>query len=89
MGNDLPGHELVVQGISDLSAGTVSTASLLVSIGATRLRNAGVLVPAAFPNANHLLYDLLAKEFGDDAHSQYNALIRRLVSYEHALECAK
>ena len=35
----------------------------------------------------HRLYDLLAATHGDGAHSQYNALIRRLVSFERAAEC--
>ena len=89
MGAPLPGEELVVQGVSDLSQGKVSSASLLVSIGATRLRRAGLKVPAPLPDADHRLYELLAREFGDDAHSRYNGLLRRLVSYEQALECAK
>jgi hypothetical protein len=44
-------------------------------------------VPRAFPDAEHRLYLRLAQEFGDDAHSRYNGLIRRLVSFEAALEC--
>jgi len=31
---------------------------------------------------------LLARENPDSAHSRYNALIRTLVSFERALECA-
>jgi hypothetical protein len=82
-----PGEELVRPGIEDLSAGKVSIASLLVSIGAGRLRSAGLPVPAAIANADHLLYQLLAEEFGNDAHARYNGLLRRLISYEQALEC--
>jgi hypothetical protein len=36
----------------------------------------------------HRLYDFLARDEPDAAHSRYNALIRRLVSFERALECA-
>ena len=36
----------------------------------------------------HRLYDILARDEPDSAHSRYNALIRRLVSFERALECA-
>jgi len=89
MEDALPGEELVAQGISDLSLGRVSSASLLVSIGVTRLRSAGLSIPPPLPDADHRLYELLANEFGDDAHSRYNGLLRRLVSYERALECAK
>ena len=34
------------------------------------------------------LYLLLAEDDSDSAHGRYNALIRRLVSFERALECA-
>jgi hypothetical protein len=37
----------------------------------------------------HALYEALQREDSDSAHSRYNALIRRLVSFERALECAK
>jgi hypothetical protein len=63
--------------------------SLLVEVGAPRLRALGISVPAA-ANAEppeHRLYDLLAREDADGAHSRYNALIRRLVSFERAAEC--
>lgn len=59
---------------------------MLVSIGAPRLRRAGLPVPPELPDADHRLYLLLAERFDNDAHSQYNALIRTLVSYECAIE---
>lgn len=83
-----PGEELIDQGIADLADGLETIPSLLVSIGAQRLRRAGVAIPAAnFENPEHRLYKLLASENSDAAHSRYNSLIRRLVSYEHAVEC--
>jgi hypothetical protein len=85
----LPGEELVRKGLEDLSAGKVSAEALLVSIGAQRIRSCGIQVPPAIPDADHRLYRLLAEEFGDDAHSRYNGLLRRLISYEQALECAR
>jgi hypothetical protein len=87
--DSLPGENLVRQGLDHLLRGELSTASLLVSIGAERLRRAGLDVPPAIPDADHRLYRLLAESYGDDAHSQYNGLLRRLVSFEQALECAK
>ena len=84
----LPGAELVREGVADLLAGRRTAPALLVSIAATRLRRCGLDVPSAIPDADHLLYALLARDHGDDAHSQYNALVRRLVSFEQALECA-
>ncbi len=85
----LPGEDLIKQGMADLASGKISSPALLVSIGATRLRSSGLPVPEALPDADHRLYELLAAEFGDDAHSRYNGLLRRLVSYERALECAR
>jgi hypothetical protein len=83
---DLPGGELVREGLEDLGAGRETAAALLVAIGAPRLRNLGLDVPAV-ATPERRLYDLLANEEPDSAHSRYNALIRRLVSFERALEC--
>jgi len=85
----LPGSDLVQAGVDDLARGVESIPSLLVSIGAERLRHAGLAVPGTvFPSPERRLYDRLAGEDSDSAHSRYNALIRRLVSCERALECA-
>jgi hypothetical protein len=80
----LPGDELVAKGISDLARGVESQESLLVSIGAPRLRRLGLELPEPFPAPEHRLYELLRSEHGDAAHSRYNALVRRLVSFERA-----
>ena len=83
-----PGEEFIEQGIADLAAGLETVPSLLVSIGAPRLRRAGLAIPfTTFDNPEHRLYELLAAENSDGAHSKYNALIRRLVSYKRAVEC--
>jgi hypothetical protein len=37
----------------------------------------------------HLLYERLEDRLGTAAHSHYNCLIRRIVSYERALEREK
>ena len=84
----LPGADLVEHGLADLTSGTESIEALLVSIGAPRLRGLGVAVSGALPGAERRLYDLLASQDSNSAHSRYNALIRRLVSFERALECA-
>ncbi len=78
---------MIHKGIEDLADGKESLYALLVSIGAPRLRRAGLRIPPAVPDADHKLYLQLAREFGDDAHSRYNAMIRRLVSFERTLEC--
>jgi hypothetical protein len=84
----LPGTELVEAGIADLERGVVSVESLLVSIGAPRLSRLGLNVTSPLPSPEHRLYELLAADDSDAAHSRYNALIRRLVSFERAAECA-
>ena len=84
----LPGEDLIRRGLADLDAGVESVESLLVSIGAPRLTALGLPVRDPFPSPEHRLYELLGAEDSDSAHSRYNALIRRLVSYERAAECA-
>jgi hypothetical protein len=85
----LPGDELVTRGLADLRSGTRSFESLLVLIGAPRLRRLGYDVPRwRVERPEHELYRLLHAEDPDAAHSRYNALIRRLVSFERAAECA-
>lgn len=83
-----PGEEIIEQGIADLAEGKETIAALVVSIGASRLRQAGLVIPqSTFPSPEHRLYAQLNADDSDSAHSRYNALIRRLVSFEHALEC--
>ena len=84
----LPGQDLVETGISDLERGVESPEALLVSIGAPRLHALGFDVSKALPDPELRLYELLAAEDSDSAHSRYNALVRRLVSFERAAECA-
>jgi hypothetical protein len=85
----LPGWDLIRDGIRDLEDGRTSRAALLVAIGAERLRRAGLIVPEITIAApEHELYELLAREDADSAHSRYNALLRQLVSFERAAECA-
>lgn len=83
----IPGAELVERGIDDLKRERDSVEALLVSIGAPRLAAAGIAVPAPIPSPEHKLYARLAEEKADGAHSAYNALIRRLVSFERAAGC--
>ncbi|HEY7257016.1 MAG TPA: hypothetical protein VH476_10075 [Solirubrobacterales bacterium] len=68
----LPGADLVHRGVADLDAGFESAEALLVSIGAPRLRTIGIDLPAPFTSPEHRLYELLAREKGDAAHSAYN-----------------
>jgi hypothetical protein len=86
--SSLPGGDLIRRGLEDLAAGRESKESLLVSIGAPRLRGLGLCVPETSSSPpEHRLYELLACSDADSAHSRYNALVRRLVSFERAFEC--
>ena len=84
---DLPGEDLIAAGLDDLERGAESVPSLLVSIGAPRLRQLGIEFDGGFSDPEHRLYRLLSASHGNAAHSQYNALMRRLVSFERALAC--
>ena len=87
---EFPGWELVEPGLRDLAAGLESVPACLVSIGAPRLARAGFDIPQPIlPRAEHRLYELLSLEDPEAAHGRYNALIRRLVSFERAVECAR
>ena len=80
------------RGFADVDAGVESAPALLVRIGAPRLRRLAFEVPeyeATEPLPEHRLYQLLATEHGDNAHSRYNALIRLLVSFTRAAECVR
>lgn len=92
---NLPGADLVESGLAALRRGDMTVEALLVLVGAPRLRAAGLDVPPSPPvepgppvhgSPEIALYLALAAEHPADAHSRYNALIRRLVSFERALE---
>ena len=88
----LPGAEIVAQGIEELRAGKRSAEACLVASGRTRLRRLGVDVPSAefiegFPE--HALYDVLTDELGQAAgYARYNALLALLHSFANALAVA-
>lgn len=84
---DLPGSELVLPGLADVAAERDTVNALLVRIAAPRLSACGLPVPrwdgqGELPE--HRLYARLMHHA--DAHSRYNALLQRLVSFENALE---
>ena len=86
---DFPGGDLIATGLDDLGQGRETIPSLLVSIGAPRLRRLGYAVPQGIPQPEQQLYALLARGDPAAAHSRYNAWVRRLVSFERAAECAR
>lgn len=85
----LPGADLILAGLEAHRRGERTVEALLVSIGAPRLRRLGLDVPAETlgekPPELELYYTLGA-QYPGDTHSRYNALIRRLVSFERAME---
>lgn len=84
---DLPGAERVIPGLEDLANGLRTVDALLVASAASRLQELGLVIAGDLPtDPEHRLYDLLAESNGDETHSRYNALIRRLVSFKRALE---
>jgi hypothetical protein len=87
--DDLPGEELIRRGLRDAASGIETVESLLVEIARPRLERCGMDVaptrPAAL-DAEIRLYRRLGEAHGRDAYGQYNALMRRLVSFERALE---
>lgn len=85
---DLPGHDLVSAGLADLRAGRETEPAMLVAMAAPRLGALGLEVPrCAAGTPSHRLYELLS-ESGPGAHSRYNALVERMVSFARAAEHA-
>jgi hypothetical protein len=84
---DLPGSEIVLRGLADLASHSTTTESLLVAIASPRLSWLGLEIPEPLPeHPEAALYARLEAEHARDAHGQYNALLRRLIRFERALE---
>jgi hypothetical protein len=86
----LPGAELVTHGLKDLRCGRESKYSLLIKVAEPRFKMLGIDVPseinsASYQSYEHRLYSKLEEEYGDSAYSNYNSLIRRIVSFSRAL----
>lgn len=83
----LPGEELILKGLADLADNSHTIESCLVRIASNRLSQAGILT-APIPSAENAELDLYRfyLPHGNDAHSKYNAMIRRLISFEQALD---
>lgn len=92
MGNprsELPGEDLVRSGTRDLAEGRESEAALALAMAASRLRAVGVEVPQTpVADPGHRLYELLSEHDAASAHSRYNAVMRRLISFLRASEHA-
>ena len=86
--DDLPGAGLIDQGLLDFQSRRLTAEALLVAIASPRLRSCGLLncqdndLPV---DAELQLYRLLSLTPGDP-YPRYNALLRQLISFEHALD---
>lgn len=90
----LPGAEIVLPGLADLESGRRTINASAVQAAAPRLRRAGLDIPftasaAGDVPAAHALYEQLSEELGDAAHSRYNAILSRVVSFAGAAERAR
>ena len=83
---NLPGVEFIKKGLKDLKMKEETIESLLVSIASPRLIRLGFKIIDPYPDAENKLYRRLEKINPNNAHSQYNALIRRIVSFSRAYE---
>jgi len=87
--NNFPGKDLIIDGLKDLAANIETVPALLVSVGSPRLIRIGFEIENTFIDPEMKLYEKLSELYPNNAHSKYNALIRQLVSFERACECAK
>jgi hypothetical protein len=85
---ELPGEDLVTKGLEDLACGQKTIESLLVCIARPRLEACGIqILPLELDDFAEIhLYQLLAQTDSDTAHARMNSYVRRLVSFENALE---
>ena len=83
----LPGAQRILDGLEDFRRGRHTIPSCLVRIATPRLVRAGLMPPSIRRDdgAELDLYQMLAAE-GTRAHSCCNALLRELISFEHALD---
>jgi hypothetical protein len=84
----LPGADLIVTGLNDYHGRRHSIPACLVRMARPRLIKAGVMppVPPTDDGAELDLYQLVSSLEGGHSYSRYNALVRELVSFEHALD---
>ena len=86
--SDYPGGDVIAKGIEDYAKGKRSIPACLVAIAASSLRHIGLPISESpahiIEEPEHQLYELLRLESGD-AYSQYNAFLRLLTSFIHAV----
>ena len=76
-------------GLADLTSGVESAPALLVAGFSRRLRTLGLAVPKTDLQDPLLRLYRFVETTRPDAHERYNALLRRIVSFAQAAECAR
>jgi len=81
----IPGADLVNKGLIDLACNRQSVEALLVLIARPWFESRNIPIPKVHlaDDAEMCLYALLEEQDAKSAYSRYNALLRRLVSFEH------
>lgn len=84
---DLPGGARIIEGLADHALGKHGINACLVRIASPRLARVGAISLSDKPDcsAELDLYEILMSEPGNP-YGRYNALMRELVSFEHALD---
>jgi hypothetical protein len=87
----LPGWEMISAGLADVEAGRITPNACTIWIALPRLRDHGLVDDAIssrrLPDPELTLYRLLGRESGN-SYGRYNAMLQRLVRFEHALDHA-
>ena len=82
---NLPGAEIILKGLSDLSSGRVSEEACAVLMAKSRLRALGLSIPSTpVQDPERKLYELLQSKYDNGAHSKFKAYERRLHSFLRA-----
>ena len=84
----LPSADRILEGLEDDHCGRHSIPACLVRMARPRLIRAGIM-NSSHPHddgAELDLYQLVSATEGRQSFSRYNALVRELISFEHALD---
>ena len=84
---NFPGADLIAAGIGAVKRNEITTEGLLIAVATTRLRDIGLAIPEAadaIKEPNLALYAAVCEAGG--GHSDYNALIQRIVSFANVAD---
>jgi hypothetical protein len=90
--SDFPGGDLVFKGLADLDNGIASEEAVLLMVASPRLEWLGFrvrLLDQVGKPYEHALYSMIEDRLPIGAHSAYNALIGRIVSFANAYPARK